>query len=91
MDYLEYGGKNMNKENDFIAYLKVEYPLFCYYYDDVCNMGTTTRANLDESPSIDISRSDPERLDIYIKHAYAGGTSTKNIIHMAQQYAVTRL
>ena len=29
MGYLEYGGRNMNREKDFIAYIQKDYPMFC--------------------------------------------------------------
>ena len=54
-------------------------------------MGKVTRDNLDDSPSVDLSRSDPDRIDLYVNKSYAGGTSTKNVIHMSQQYGVKRL
>jgi len=84
MSYLEFDGKDREKDTDFLGYLKVNYPLVCLAYDDICSMGTLTKEKLDSSPSVDICRSDEERLEIYL--AMTGGTSTKNLIHMAQLY-----
>ena len=54
-------------------------------------MNRLTAEKLDESPSVNIHRSDPDRLDIYLHHQSDGGTSSKNLVHMAQQFSVHML
>ena len=81
LDYLEYDGKHRNIDNDFMYYVKIQNPLFCYYYDSICNLGKMTTTALEASPSINLIRSDWDRVKVYLK--VRGGTSVKNLIHMA--------
>lgn len=89
LNYLEFQGKNRNTDSDFVAYVKATNPLFCTVYEEICNFGKINEETMVASPSISIERMDRDRLEIYIK--VRGGTSTKNMIQMAQQYQADRL
>lgn len=91
LGYLEYGGKGIRHGDDFVSTISHAYPQTCPLYPDLCSIGRMTAEKLDESPSVDIRRSDPERLEIFLEHQSDGGTSTKNLVHMAQQYSVHML
>mmetsp|Transcript_14212 Transcript_14212/g.22130 ORF Transcript_14212/g.22130 Transcript_14212/m.22130 type:complete len:201 (-) Transcript_14212:37-639(-) len=90
MGFLEFHDNGMEPDfkNDFVYIAKTDYSWVCYL-SDVCTLKKTiTPEYLDQSPSIDIKRSDPERLAMFLK--IKGGTSTKNLIHMAQLFGSQR-
>jgi lysosomal acid lipase/cholesteryl ester hydrolase len=90
LNYLEFSGKHRNRDSDFIAYVKASNPFFCALYSTICDFGRiSTVQTLEASPSVNLRRADWPRVAIYLK--VRGGTSTKNMIHMAQQYHTDRL
>ena len=84
LDFLEYGGKDKNKPDELIKYIKENYSIICFFSPEVCemNINFNTVKTLEASPSVNLDRSDRDRLPIYFK--IEGGTSTKNLVHMGQ-------
>lgn len=83
-NYLEFDGKHKDRTNDIMAYIQVNYAWACYLPHSICNLETLTPAKIDSSPSVNLKRSDQNRLKDYM-HC-PGGTSTINFIHMGQLY-----
>lgn len=83
-DFLEFGGKNKNKPDPFIKYIKKEFPTACSFDPEICdeNRFYTSKESVDQSPSINIDRMDKDRVDLFMNTK--GGTSSKNLIHMGQ-------
>ena len=59
-NFLEFGGKNKNKPDPFVKYIKTEFPTACTFDPELCdeNRFYTTKDSLDSSPSIDVKRMD---------------------------------
>jgi hypothetical protein len=59
-NFLEFGGKNKEKPDPFIQYIKREFPSACAWDPEICdeNRFYTTKDSIDQSPSIDVKRMD---------------------------------
>ena len=80
-NYLEFDGNAPHKD-DFVLYIKENYPSLCDYPGDPCSEHYKSRENLEQSPSVNLAYTDPDRFEIYVRGK--SGTSIKNIIHMGQ-------
>lgn len=83
-EFLEFGGKNKDKPDPFVKYIKTEFPSACSWNPEMCdeNRFYTTKESVDSSPSINIKRMDKDRVKLFLNTK--GGTSSKNLIHMGQ-------
>ena len=73
MDLLEYTGSTITDDDQIICQVK----------PSLCERSYQLQ-NLEDSPSIDLSKSDPEKWPLLLN--FPQGTSTKNLIHMGQFY-----
>lgn len=86
LGYHEFSSKpngNMNDSRELTHQIKEDYAWICDYDERICD-AKVSREKLEQSPSVNLTRADPERIDIYMKDV--GGTSLKNLIHMGQLY-----
>lgn len=74
---------NINAERELSHQIQEDYAWICNYDSRICD-SKVTREKLEQSPSVNLSRADPDRIDIYMKDN--GGTSLKNLVHMGQLY-----
>lgn len=83
LGFVEVNGKDRNKKPDeLMDYVRENLSFICYFNPKACGKSIDffSEEGMDKSPSVDLKRSDRERLPMFI--ASRGGTSFKNIMHM---------
>ena len=81
MNYVEISMNQINerKSTDLSNQIRKEIPILCIIASDICKT-KLDRESMDASPSVDLRRGDPSKIDTYIN--IPGGTSLKNFVHM---------
>ena len=59
-NFVEFGGKNKDKPDPFVKYIKREFPTACIFNPEICdeNRFYTTKESIDQSPSVNVKRMD---------------------------------